>query len=247
MRFIIFIFFTMCWMGVSGQGDIGVNNYKIRFSFKNKVGNIALQLDSAYINPFGESFIVTQFKYYISNISFRDTEGREAQIPNKYFLINERDSASQSFIVSLPINNIIAIRFFIGVDSIKNTSGVQTGALDPANGMFWAWNTGYIMAKLEATSPLSQSPMNRVIYHIGGFQNENNTVKKVTFVLPQILTMKQSNVGEIKIQTDINKWFKGKHDIKISAINFCMNPGPLANKIADNYADMFTITDVINH
>jgi hypothetical protein len=40
------------------------------------------------------------------------------------------------------LKNITAIKFLLGVDSLKNVSGIQTGALDPAKGMFWTWNTG---------------------------------------------------------------------------------------------------------
>ena len=40
----------------------------------------------------------------------------------------------------------------LGVDSLRNVTGVQTGALDPAMDMYWTWNTGYVMAKLEAAA-----------------------------------------------------------------------------------------------
>jgi hypothetical protein len=61
------------------------------------------------------------------------------------------------------------MEFMIGVDSARNNSGAQTGALDPTNGMFWSWSTGYIMAKFEGTSAQSPAAANALKFHIGGF------------------------------------------------------------------------------
>jgi hypothetical protein len=54
--------------------------------------------------------------------------------------------------------DITGIRFLLGVDSARNVSGIQTGALDPARGMFWTWNSGYVMAKIEGSSPSAHVP-----------------------------------------------------------------------------------------
>ncbi|MES2773565.1 MAG: MbnP family protein [Bacteroidota bacterium] len=217
-------------------------SYNIRLSFTNLVGSEPLQIDSVYQNPFGEPFTVSQLKYYISNVSFSNSDGKEVKVPNTYFLVNEQDSASKNFMVNSLLGTITAVNFYLGVDSLKNVSGVQTNALDPLNGMFWTWSTGYIMAKMEAVSPLSKAPQQRVTYHIGGFKGENNVVKKISLPLSAALKLKPGDTATININADINKWFAGANDIKIADINFCMNPGPLANKIAANYAAMFSVT-----
>ena len=53
----------------------------------------------------------------------------------------------------MPAGNYNSLSFLLGVDSMHNVSGAQTGALDPANDMFWTWNSGYVMAKMEGASP----------------------------------------------------------------------------------------------
>ena len=127
------------------------------------------------------------------------------------------------------------IEFLLGVDSIRNVSGIQTGALDPAKGMFWTWNSGYIMAKLEGESPLANAAGNRFTYHIGGFRFGINTVRKIS------LNIANNQNNEIHINADINQWFKSKSEIRIAETNNCQTPGTLAVKFADNYANMFTI------
>ncbi|MEP6727577.1 MAG: MbnP family protein, partial [Bacteroidota bacterium] len=113
-----------------------------RIHFKHWVGNKELVLfDETYKNNFDEPFVISKFRYYISAISFTDINNRETILPAAYYLVNEADSLSK--IIQLPVAAPIkSISFIIGVDSIRNISGVQTGSLDPANGMFWTWNSG---------------------------------------------------------------------------------------------------------
>ena len=221
-------------------------SYLVKFSFQNKVGADQLQFNTTYTNPHGEPFTVTSFKYYISHISFTTDAGVETDVPDSYFLVDEKTAASKTFTVSVAGNKFSKINFYVGVDSTRNVSGVQTGALDPANGMFWTWNSGYIMAKLEGVSPVSTSPLNGITYHIGGFKTGENVVNKITISLPAPLNISTARPSEIMLNADVNAWFRGSADVKIATNSFCMNPGAVAMKIAANYMRMFTVTSVIN-
>src|SRR3954453_11162725 len=141
----------------------------LKIHFENKAGDETIQADSIYQNAFGETFSVHNFKYYISNITLNDAEKNQS-FPDKYFLIDNADSSSQQIELNTSLKNITAIKFLLGVDSLKNVSGVQTGALDPAKGMFWTWNTGYVMAKLDGNSPSANMPQHAFSYHIGGYK-----------------------------------------------------------------------------
>ncbi len=206
-------------------------------SFNNKVGNNDLHLDSQnYRNSFGEIFTVHQFKYYISNIELRDSiSGDSEKFPDKYFLIDEGDSMSKIISLNTSLPHITSIKFMIGVDSLKNVSGVQSGDLDPAKGMFWTWNTGYIMAKLEGESPSAQTAGHRFSFHAGGYKKDENTARVVVLKLPQ----QQRN--NVMIEADAAKWFDALHEIKIEAAPACHEPGKLAVMLADNYSEMFSI------
>ena len=218
------------------------NVHEIKIRLHNMVGNGVLQTDSLYTNYFDEPFAVKQLKYYIGNLFVIDAvSGKEIKLPETYYLINEKDSASKNITVHSTVSSISGIGFYLGVDSVRNTSGVQTDALDPANGMFWTWSTGYIMAKMEGISPLSKAPRNAITYHIGGFSGNNNVVKKIILPMEKSQVLNSKTTPIFHIYADINKWFSGKNDIRITTVNFCMNPGELANKIAANYADMFRL------
>ena len=134
----------------------------------------------------------------------------------------------------------------VGVDSARNVSGAQTGALDPAKGMFWTWNTGYIMAKLEGNSPAS--PTGIFEYHIGGFKQNESVIKKPVLLFPfgQILDLKPGKSSEMTVTANVNSWFYNPHDIKLNVNPVCTTPGILAQQIAENYSKMFIVDTVIN-
>ncbi len=209
--------------------------------FRNRVGSNPLQLGEEYQNPFNETFSVRNFRYYISHISLEDSSGKKIVGSNDIYLIDEKDSASRFIHLSIPIAHIKKIHFIIGIDSIKNVSGVQTGLLDPAKGMFWFWNTGYVMAKLEGSSSASTIAANSFTYHIGGYKTGENTVRKIALDIP---LNNQQPLSDLTIDADINKWFSHVSAIHIAQTPVCHSPGALAVQIADNYAGMFSIEAV---
>lgn len=214
---------------------------KIILHFKNMVGEKLLQTDSIYKNIFNEPFTVRSFKYYVSNIVLQDdATGKFQSYPTGYFLVDEADSASKQIELTTTLGHISAIHFLLGVDSLKNVSGIQTGNLDPSNGMFWTWNTGYVMAKLEGNSPLAKTPAHAFSYHVGGYKQNQKTERSIRLVLPSLADTKAENY--FTINANILTWFSGINNIKIEAVSFCHEPGPLAVMLADNYANMFNIT-----
>ncbi len=210
----------------------------ITIQFRNKVDNNLLQLGATYNNSFGEDMLINRCKYYISNIVLIDSEAKQYAFPNDYYLIDEADSTSKKITITTAAKRIKAIRFLIGVDSIKNVSGVQTGALDPMNGMFWTWNSGYVFAKLEGVSSAAKVPGNLFSYHVGGFKTGENAGREIRLEIPNS-KFKIQNL--ITIEADINKWFQSTNTIKISEHPICHSPGKLAMQFADNFATMFSI------
>jgi hypothetical protein len=127
-------------------------------------------LNKQFYHPMTEdSLTYTTFKYYVSNVELKNANGTWWKAPESYFLIDlENDEDIQ--IDNIPSGDYTAIRFLYGVDSARNVSGAQDGALSTANGMFWSWNTGYIMIKAEGTSPDSKD--GDFAFHLGGFTGE---------------------------------------------------------------------------
>lgn len=233
------------------NGDALRTSYYVKLNFTHKVGSSNFVPHSAYTNPFGEPYVLDKFDYYFTNIEvLRNGASIGAKENESYHLVEAGSASSESFTINVPATDVNGISFFIGVDSLRNVSGAQTGALDPLNGMFWTWNSGYIMVKMEGTSPLSTNAGNKFEYHIGGFKAPYNNVRKVTLNFPagKKISIPENGTAEISITCDIGKWFNGVHDYKIANNPFSIHTViPVTGQVADNYETMFTVTDVINH
>ncbi len=220
----------------------------VKINFKNVVKGSPLVLNTAsYTNQNNQTYTVSKFKYYISNVFVTNID-KSSGNSEGYYLIDQADALTQSFSFNAAVEQYSHLNFTIGVDSLRNVSGAQTGALDPLNDMFWTWSTGYIMAKLEGNSPASTQLNNKIEYHIGGFSGANNTVKKIAITLPisaQLLNVRANRTSEIFIEADMDKWFANNVSFAIEPI--VTSPGALAKKVADNYQNMFTVTQVVNN
>lgn len=218
------------------------NEGKLQINFSNYVGNEKLKLDTlAYKNELGQQFMFTNVKYYISNITLKSKSGKDFIIKNS-FLINELDESSKNrLITNIHAGEYCGVEFILGVDSLHNCSGAQSGDLDPMNAMFWAWNTGYIFLKVEGKSPFSKSPGNYFEFHIGGFRLPYNNLKKIylPFSNPVVFD-KNKQVFTLDIKTDLLEIFKTPNTInfvELSSVTESKNGSIIAN----NYADMFSI------
>jgi len=242
-----FIIFLAGLCSLYGQSVKKTNrqfNGYIILQFNTVVGLKQFNFDSTYTNSLGENFSISKFKYYISNIELENpVTGMKKSVPNSYYLINESDSASKKIWIDNDGIGFTKISFLIGVDSLKNVSGAQGGALDPANDMFWTWNTGYVMAKLEGSAAVSKQMHHVLEYHIGGFRGENNVLQRVVLDIPSqvgnILAGKKNL--KLLIDVDLDKWFLGTHNLSISENPVCTTPGQLARQFSENYRQMFKL------
>ena len=224
--------------------------------FSNSVGNKTLIADTVYYkNKAGQQYTVTNFKYYISNVRVTDMSGKVFENKNSYYLIRMDEPATMdAALEDIPAEDYKSISFTIGVDSLHNCSGAQSGALDPINGMFWTWNTGYIFFKLEGKSPASKSPGNIFEYHIGGYREPTNFIRHVTLdltgpsIMPHRVNAKMETdpdaklkITDIHINADVDKVMNGKTAIDLSKLS-SVTDFHNADKIADNYQQMFNLS-----
>jgi len=228
VKTLLFLFFILITGSVRSQ-----ETQQLMLHFQNRFGNETLLPEQSYILR-GDTLTINRFKYYISHFALTDEQGKKVTLPIQYYLIDAANETSTNITLSIPKGKYQSIHFLLGVDSLRNVSGVQSGALDPLHGMFWTWNSGYIMAKLEGTATSSQTAGKQFTYHIGGFRANNNTSRQI--VLPL-----SSSVNPITIIADAKKWFDGPNDLVIAKEPVCHSPGALAVRIANNYAHMFSI------
>lgn len=219
---------------------------QLQIHFKHVVENELLKLDSAYYkNYLGQSFTISKFKYYIGQIHLKNSQGKE-YISNDYFLINEDEELSKQVTLNQIQNgNYTNITFILGVDSIHNCFGAQSGALDPLNAMFWAWNTGYIFLKLEGNSPTSKSPGGIFEYHIGGYKQPTNCIRKIELDLSKNPIIINNKTSFLELKTNVSEILKNPNAIDFSLLS-SVTDSKNADLIANNYKDMFSVLSIRN-
>lgn len=151
----------------------------------------------------GDTLNYSTFKHYISNVTLVKADGSTWSPDESYHLLDVSDPSSLILqFDDVPNGTYTSLTLTLGVDSARNVSGAQTGALDPANGMFWSWNSGYIMIKAEGTSP--QSGSGTFGYHLGGFSGEHSAiaVRNLPFPAGESVTVHGDDNPSIWVQAN---------------------------------------------
>lgn len=230
---IIFVLFHLCAFCQSKEG--------MKIEFVNFVDTSKLILDSVqYKNSLGQTYSISKFRYYVGQFELKDRNGK-VFYADEYHLIDQDELNSAKFTLkNVPIWNYDSISFIIGVDSLRNCSGLQEGDLDPLKGMFWAWNTGYIFLKLEGHSSASQSNGEVFEFHIGGYKAPSNAIRKVKLkILDVRVSDEKLPMKELVIKTDVAQILKQPVDIDFSKMSSVVDHKN-AELVADNYSDMFS-------
>ncbi len=220
----------------------------LKIEFEHVVDSDDLVFNQKYINAKGDTFTVTKLKYYISNIVLTKNDNSTFTEPNSYHLIDYADPASTLLsIANVPFDSYKAVSFTLGVDSVRNVSGAQTGDLDPSKAMFWGWSTGYIMFKFEGTAPKSPASGHTLEYHIGGFGGAYKAQRNFAFNFASTTANVSSSITpQIHLSVNVNELFEGPNLIDVTTQYYQMTPGAGSKIYADNYADMISFEHVHN-
>lgn len=230
----------------TGMNLLAQKTGTLQLRFIHTANNQPLVLrDSTYSNPFGENYVVNKLKYYIGAISIGNSQVTSDS--TVYYLIN---AANEENAINLKIEkgSYQSLEFLLGVDSTSNCSGAQTGALDPMNDMFWTWNSGYIFFKMEGSSDSSHADLQRIEYHIGGYKGSNNAARRIKLSMPrgENFRIRENDVTTLVIETNLDHFWKGTNDIRISEMAAWMSPGGFSLKAADNFQGLFSVKEISN-
>jgi hypothetical protein len=213
------------FVSCSDDNNSDPNTGSLTLEFDNVVGDANLQLSTSgepYTNSKGEAYNVTRLTYYVSNIKLKREDGTVFTDPVKsdgsagYYLVDEGDLESQEVVLKdIPAGNYTEVTFTIGVDAAQVDQGAQTGALDPAHGLFWSWNTGYIFLVLEGESSASTETGNVFQYHVGGYKEDAsnamlvNNVKTIVLGFDDTAPVRAEHRPEVHLMFDVNKFLDG--------------------------------------
>jgi hypothetical protein len=195
-----------------------------------------------YVSGSGDTVFIDLFRFYISGLKLKNANSDVAE-NNSYHLVDAVVPGSLTITFKdIPEGTYSALNFLLGVDSLANVSGAMSGDLDPAKAMYWAWNTGYIMAKLEGHSPACPALHHAFEFHIGGYLPPYQTARKISLAIPS-LKIEGGKERIIQIKADAAEWFISPSVVRLHEINSVTIPGKQACRIADNYSDMFSIQE----
>ena len=127
------------------------DNKKITIQYNPTFNNQELVLENTkYCTINKDTITVTNFKFYISNLSLEFENGTTFKDPEKVHLIDAKSKESMHLKLNeIPNLKVKKVTFNIGIDSLTNVTSNLEADLDPRLGMYWAWNSGYINMKLE--------------------------------------------------------------------------------------------------
>lgn len=195
-----------------------------------KFADSPLALHKSYISKNNDTLQIDVFRFYISGIEIHYTDKTVLKPQNGYHLIDIEKPESHRIPISKKENKTISkVIFNIGIDSTSSVSGALDGALDPSNGMYWAWQSGYINMKIEGKSSSCTTRKNAFQLHIGGYLKPYSAMRTIILY---------PNTETLKISVDIASLFEM---IELSEINSVMIPGKKAMEIADYSVKMFKI------
>ncbi len=230
----------------------------ITLEFDNVVGTANLQMntsDTPYTNGKDQPYKVTWLTYYVSNIKIKKSDGTVFEDPIKsdgsagYYLVDEKDAESQEITLqNVPTGDYTEVTFTIGVDATQVNQGAQTGALDPAKGLFWSWNSGYIGLALEGVSPVSTEEGNTFQYHVGGYKTDATTVNNVRTVTLTFngdsAPVRSQHKPEVHLLFDVNKFLDGSGEKIDFSSNASRHTPALCKDLANNIAGAFVVDHV---
>jgi len=202
----------------------------LRIRFQLFYGNEPLEWGKKYVTSKADTISIHTCKVYLSKFAITYQNKVQEKIPNSFYLIDFSELNSTE--ISLPSSKNIpvkSVRCCIGIDSISNTLGAQSGALDPTLGMYWSWQSGYINWKIEGTSLSSKTRKNVFQFHIGGYLPPNLAVRTVTFE-------PQKGINNHVVRVQLDELF---NQIRLKETNTIMIPGKPANELANLFKTCF--------
>lgn len=168
-----------------------------------------------------EKIVFKTVRFYISNPELIQGEERRCPDPKSVHLIDLERPESQSWIIPCTGNDFAAFRFGFGIDSVTNVSGAFGDDLDPVNGMYWAWQSGYINCKLEGYASFSTARDHSFEYHLGGYSGKQKGYQTVVFPV--------GKTDRLVVPFDLEAFI---HQVRMQKLSHLMSPSETAAKLA---------------
>ncbi len=184
-----------------------------------------------YDSALRDSLEIDMLRFYIGSLELLQGGQVVHRLRRNYFLVDADKPASLH--IDLPAGlHYDSIRFGLGVDSLTSVSGVFPDDLDPVNGMYWTWQSGYINFKMEGSSAKLSTVNGRFQFHVGGYLPPYDTYR--------ILQLPSGKNGVAVVQVDLGALIDR---INLSKNPVLMTPGKKAVEFADTLKEHFRVVE----
>jgi hypothetical protein len=207
-------------------GQVNAIKFKILpyySSYQRSLNDTSFQLNNA------TDYKIDVLRFYISNVRFYKGDSLVYQEQNKAHLCDASIHNSNRFLMSKSEKvSYDKVQFELGIDSITNVSGALGGALDPTNGMYWTWQSGYINFKLEGRSNSCDTRTHEFQFHLGGYSSPFSSLQTISFNI--------KNARDFILVLDLSQLL---NNIDLSKQNHIMSPSNEAVKFSKLVAQSF--------
>lgn len=209
----------------------------------------AFQVDTTtvYTLENGQELVFSRLQYYISNVALQREDGTWWEEEESYHIINARNDQPTIELKKLPEGHYTGMRYLIGVDSLRNFSGAQDGALSPSNEMFWSWNTGYIFFMVEGTCLQRPEENPFFLYHVGGFKDPFIGSHEKVHTFNENLTLRDGATSQVILEVSVDKIFQGPA-LTIDVLDFFRSHATNETSVmmSQNFASSFEAREIRN-
>lgn len=202
---------------IHAQTPSGTAQINLSFSWQHHYGPTVFNTP-VYSNVHGQVYSISTLRYYVSNVALHRADGSMYLRKTPALIDHDDDAMTSVRLDNVPLGTYTSVSFILGVDSADNVAGPREGALDPLNGMYWTWATGYIFFKLEGTSAASTQPKNIIEFHLGGFKAPYNNIRRVELPLRRPLQADGRNAS-LDIVLDVGAFVDADGGIDFSTVS----------------------------
>lgn len=226
MRKLLLSLFSMMILSFCAQGQ------QVKLSFALTMQGKPLSLEQTqYFPALRDSIRLEALRFYVGNVQLLQGQRVVGKAVKKHLLVDaEKPSSLHTTIALSSDTGFDGLSFQLGTDSLTNVSGAFGGDLDPTQGMYWTWQSGYINVKIEGFSPACPTRKNRFQLHLGGYSGDLNTLQQLHIPLTQQkeITIAVA-VDELLKEMAQKEWFE------------VMSPNTKAVQMARVFANTFTL------
>jgi hypothetical protein len=197
------VFWSLFFLLLIASTELTAQDVAVNIQVKLNGETLKLQKEYSFSK---KQYRFDEFKFYVGKFKFLNN-GKVQSTSDQYFLVDLNNTKSLSFVLKMPEGRTFnEVQFVFGVDSALNDGGVQGGSLDPASGMYWAWQSGYVNFRMEGLVLDELKKEQNFQFHLGGFLGANKSAQNVRLKTSQTdLVDIVLNLDSFLANLDLNK------------------------------------------